>query len=110
MLGINNSIFQHLGIRSNVSNNTRNLWKRVQKSSLDENQDNIDENEEQDQYCFGFLSQKTDAVSGILKPVIANIILLNGTPDMFTIRPLTPNADCKTVCNYIHYLLSLNNL
>lgn len=70
----------------------------------------MDENEEQDQLCLNFLSQKTNAVSGTLEPELANIVLLNGTPDKFIIRSLTLNADYKTVYDHIHGLLPLNNL
>ena len=105
------SIFQRLGIRSNISNNTMDLWKGVQKFALNEDQDNTDETgEEQDHFHLNSLSSKIDALSGNLEPVLDNILLLDETPDGFPLGPTMLNADCKTVCDHIYDRLPLNNL
>ena len=105
------SISQRLGIRSDISNDTMDLWKGIQKSALNEDQDNTDETgEEQDHFHLNSLSSRIDALSGNLEPVLDDIVLLDETPDRFPLGPLMPNADCKTIFDHIHDRLSLNNL
>ena len=110
LLQTNNSIFQRLDIRSDVSDKTKNLGKRIQKSAFNENPDKIDKNRKQDQLYPDFLSQKTDAMSGILRPVLAKIVLLNRMLERFFLKLLMTNAIYKTICDHIHDLLPLNNL
>lgn len=108
---MDNSISQRLGIRSNISNDIIDLWKRVQKSALNKDQDNTNEtNEEQDHFHLNSLSSRTNALSGKLKLELDDIVLLDETLDGFPLGLLMSNADCKTVCDNIHNCLPLNNL
>lgn len=42
--------------------------------------------------------------------MLANIILLNETPNKFFLEFLMPNTENKTFYNYIYDLLTFNNL
>ncbi len=87
------------------------LWKGVQKSALHGTQACMDENDDrQDQSHLDSPSQRTNALSGTLEPVLDDLVLLDRKPDEFHLKPPEPDADCKTVCDHIHDLLPLDNL
>ncbi len=71
----------------------------------------MDENDDQqDQSHLDSLSQRTNALSSTLQPVLDKLVLLDGKLDEFYLKPLEPDAECNTVFDHFHDLVPLNNL
>lgn len=111
LLGSGSSNSKHFDVKYDMSDATTNIWKRIQKSTLNtEHNNESNANEELELSCEDSLPITRNPGLGTLEPIINEPLLQGHMPDDHILKPLPRNNSCGIVCDHIYALLPLNNL
>lgn len=107
LLGTNSENDYKFRVSIRISIVTTDMWKSIHKTALTRDQIKIG-NEPNNHPDFYFSNATTKLLEELIPEVIADLIPKSANPCTLNILPL--NSDSKTVYDYIHLLLSLNQL